>query len=101
MSTVLSDRCPKCGNIIPYTEQAVELICPYCSHSFLVVEFVSERLKMNQAQAESAKAQENLATAKAEKDALQARLNDTLSALNAIESTQNAEDVKLDGILAA
>ncbi len=99
MSKVLSDRCPKCGNIIPYTDQATDLRCPSCGHSFLVVEFVSERLKMEQAQADRIKAQEALAAAEAEKAELQARLNGSLSALEAIEGSQASEDMKLTAIL--
>ena len=98
MSTVLSDRCPKCGRTISYTSEATELQCP-CGHRFLVVEFVSERLKMEKAQEDSRKAQEALAAAEAEKAALQNRLNGTLTALDGILGSQKAEDAKLEGIL--
>ena len=98
MSTVLSDRCPKCGRTISYTSEATELQCP-CGHRFLVVEFVSERLKMEKAQEDSRKAQQELAAAEAEKTALQNRLNGTLTALDGILGSQRAEDAKLEGIL--
>lgn len=97
MPTVLSDRCPKCGKLISYTAEAAELRCPFCDHSFLVVEFARERLKMEQAEAESKQAREALATAEAEKADLQARLNDTLTALEALKDV----DVKSSDILAS
>ncbi len=98
MSTMLSDRCPKCGRTITYTPEATALLCP-CGHSFLVVEFVSERQKMEQAQADRIKAREALSVAEAEKEALQTRLNGTFNALQAIEGSQLAEDAKLGEIL--
>ena len=101
MPTVLTDRCPKCGNAISYTTEATKLQCPFCDYSFLVVEFISERLKMEKAQSDSEQARKDLAAAEAEKAQLQNRLNGTLTALEAIETSQNSGDKKLDSILAS
>ena len=80
MSANLSKPCPQCGKIMAYTSETLELQCP-CGQRFWVVEFVSEWLKME-------KAQKALASAEAEKAALQ----NTLAALDGIFGSQRGAE---------
>lgn len=98
MNQVLTERCPKCGRMISFTEEATKLLCP-CGHSFRVLELACERLKMEKAQEERAAAKEKLAATEAEKAALQSQLNGTHAALAAIEGSQRVEAARLEAIL--
>ena len=67
MDTVFADRCPKCGEIVEYTAEASVLECWACHHTFRVAEFVSQRLRVEQALADGEKAKREAAASNAAK----------------------------------
>lgn len=99
MDTVFADRCPKCGEIVEYTAEASVLECWACHHTFRVAEFVSQRLRVEQALADGEKAKREAAASNAAKAELQERLNGTLHVLDAIQSSQESGKAALDSVL--
>jgi len=95
---VFSDRCPRCGLIVEYTEEATLLTC-LCKHTFQVAEFISQRQKLAQQLEAGDAAKQALVETQAEKIKLQERLNDTLTALELIQSSQAYEESSLDNVL--
>ena len=99
METSYKEKCPNCGAEIYYSDNEKLIKCTSCGNTLVVAEFVREQQKIEQQLAEGETAKAELAKAKQEKQKAQDALNETVRALDGIQTDQHVQRETLEQLL--
>ena len=99
MEIKYKENCPNCGAEIYYSDNEKLIKCTSCGKPLVVAEFVREQQKIEQQLAEGETAKAELAKAKQEKQKAQDALNETVRALDGIQTDQHVQRETLEQLL--